>query len=90
VVGFGLTVLGVWLGTPAIASLISRVSASSVQGTVLGASHAAQALARIIGPAAAGALFVAIGPPGPYLFGASLMAILFVLAIIRARTQPPA
>jgi MFS transporter, DHA1 family, tetracycline resistance protein len=90
VVGFGLIVFGVSLATPAIASLISRVSASSVQGTVLGASHAAQALARIIGPAAAGALFVAIGPPGPYLFGASLMAILFVLAIIRARTQPPA
>ena len=87
VTGFGLIVFGVSLATPAIASMISRVSASSVQGTVMGASHAAQALARILGPAAAGALFVAIGPSGPYLFGAALMAVLLALALARRR-QP--
>jgi DHA1 family tetracycline resistance protein-like MFS transporter len=87
VAGFGLIVFGISLATPAIASLISRVSAESVQGTVMGASHAAQALARILGPAAAGALFVTIGPSGPYLFGAALMAILLVLAMSRARSS---
>jgi DHA1 family tetracycline resistance protein-like MFS transporter len=81
VAGFGLIVFGISLATPAIASLISRVSAESVQGTVMGASHAAQALARILGPAAAGVLFVGIGPSGPYLFGAVLMAILLALAL---------
>lgn len=86
VIGFGLIVFGVSLATPAIASLISRVSAESVQGTVMGASHAAQALARILGPAAAGTLFVGIGPSGPYLFGAALMAILLLLALGRARS----
>lgn len=83
--GFALIVLGVSLATPAIASLISRVAAASVQGTVMGASHASQALARILGPAAAGGLFVSIGPSGPYLFGAALMAILLVLAFSRRR-----
>jgi DHA1 family tetracycline resistance protein-like MFS transporter len=84
--GFGLVVFGVSLATPAIASLVSRVSAESVQGTVMGASHAAQALARILGPAVAGMLFVVIGPSGPYLFGAALMVILLALAIGRVRS----
>jgi DHA1 family tetracycline resistance protein-like MFS transporter len=87
VIGFGLVVFGVSLATPAIASLISRVSSASVQGTVMGASHAAQALARIVGPAAAGALFVTVGPSGPYLFGAVLMALLLALAIGRAMVK---
>lgn len=89
VIGFGLIVFGVSLATPAIASLISRISADSVQGTVMGASHAAQALARILGPAAAGALFVGVGPSGPFLFGAGLMAILLVLALGRMRSPSP-
>jgi DHA1 family tetracycline resistance protein-like MFS transporter len=85
VAGFALIVFGISLATPAIASLISRVSAASVQGTVMGAAHASQALARILGPAAAGALFVAIGPSGPYLFGAALMAVLLALALGQSR-----
>jgi DHA1 family tetracycline resistance protein-like MFS transporter len=85
VTGFGLIVFGVSLATPAIASLVSRGAGASVQGTVMGASHAAQALARIAGPAAAGSLFVAVGPSGPYFFGALLMAALAVLALRRAR-----
>ena len=88
VAGFGLIVFGVSLATPSIASLISRVSASSVQGTVMGAAHAAQALARILGPAAAGTLFVVIGPSGPYLFGGALMAMLMMLALGRSRMRP--
>lgn len=87
VVGFGLIVFGISLATPSIASLISRVSASTVQGTVAGASQAAQALARILGPAAAGALFVSIGPSGPYLFGALLLALLLLLAIVSPRIE---
>jgi DHA1 family tetracycline resistance protein-like MFS transporter len=85
VAGFALIVFGVSLATPAIASLVSRTAGASVQGTVMGASHAAQALARIAGPAAAGSLFVAVGPSGPYLFGAVLMMGLAALALSRAR-----
>jgi MFS transporter, DHA1 family, tetracycline resistance protein len=90
VIGFSLIVFGISLATPSIASLISRVSAASVQGTVAGASHAAQALARILGPATAGFLFVAIGPSGPYLFGAALVALLLLLALSAGRVETTA
>lgn len=90
VTGFGLIVFGISLATPSIASLISRVSAASVQGTVAGASHATQALARILGPAAAGALFQTVGPSGPYIFGTILMAALLMLALGRTPVPPSA
>ncbi|MGE5537665.1 MAG: MFS transporter [Gemmatimonas sp.] len=90
VIGFALVVFGVSLATPAIASLVSRAAGTSVQGTVMGASHAAQALARIAGPAAAGTLFVTIGPSGPYLFGAVLMVALAAIAVGRVRTAKSA
>ncbi|HTI87566.1 MAG TPA: MFS transporter [Alphaproteobacteria bacterium] len=85
IAGFALIVFGISLATPAIASLVSRSVGASVQGTVMGASHAAQALARIAGPAAAGSLFVTVGPSGPYLFGALLMIGLAALALTRVR-----
>ncbi len=63
-----LTVLGISITNPAIAGLISHSSEPHQQGAMLGLNGALGALARIIGPLIAGALFSAVSVDAPYLF----------------------
>jgi len=48
---------------------------------VLGISQSAASLARILGPAFAGAVFTLAGRNGPYVAGAAVMLLVLVLAI---------
>ncbi|MGI8867429.1 MAG: MFS transporter [Mycobacteriales bacterium] len=69
-----LLAAGEGLFTPTSATLLTRAVPADVRGQVLGAAQSASALARALGPAAAGALFdraISI----PYVFGAAAMLI---------------
>ena len=70
--GFGLC-------NPALNSLISRRASSDSQGAVLGVAQSGASLARILGPAFAGAVFSSLGRHAPYIIGALLL--LFALGI---------
>ena len=70
--GFGLC-------NPALNSLISRRASSDSQGAVLGVAQSGASLARILGPAFAGAVFSLLGRHAPYIIGALLL--LFALGL---------
>ena len=66
---FGLAMSG-GLAQPSVASLISRAAGRSTQGSALGISQSAASLARVVGPALAGAIFQKLSPDVPYLVAA--------------------
>ena len=70
--GFGLC-------NPALNSLISRRAPTDSQGAALGVAQSGASLARILGPAFAGAVFSLLGRHAPYIIGALLL--LFALGI---------
>lgn len=76
-----MSLFGVAMGlhTPAMQSLFSRVAPAGRQGEVMGAAQSANSLARVIGPAWAGFVFVNLGYSMPYLMGG-----LFLLPVLVA------
>lgn len=69
----GLVILALGQGfiTPTLASAIAGGAAPGTSGVALGVQQSAGGLARVVGPAAGGALF-AIGLPVPYVVAAGL------------------
>lgn len=86
----GLLALGMGLNNPACQSLLSRTAPEHLKGAVLGAAQSAQSLARIVGPAWAGAAFGAFGPQSPFVIaGVLLLAALVVsLGVVRRFPHP--
>jgi DHA1 family tetracycline resistance protein-like MFS transporter len=76
-----LLALGMGLTNPSTSSLISRRAQADQQGGTLGVAQSAASLARIIGPAIAGAVFAAWGRNAPYYLGAALMLVVVALAL---------
>lgn len=72
-VGFGGTL-------PSVQSLLSRVAPEAVQGGVLGIGQSVGSGARIVGPVLAGWAFDALGIGWPYLLGAGIAFLAFLLA----------
>ncbi|HMQ31937.1 MAG TPA: MFS transporter [Chloroflexaceae bacterium] len=68
----GLMALGTGLAIPSLTSLVSRRAGEGRQGAAMGGVQSLLSLALILGPALAGLLFDAAGPPAPYLAGAAL------------------
>ena len=66
--GFGLC-------NPALNSLISLRASADSQGAALGVAQSGASLARILGPAFAGAVFSIWGRHAPYLIGAALLLV---------------
>lgn len=66
--------VGEGLFTPATASLLTRAVPARQRGAVLGTMQSAASLARILGPAAGGALFD-VGISAPYMLAAAAAAI---------------
>jgi DHA1 family tetracycline resistance protein-like MFS transporter len=81
-VALGLAVSG-GLTQPSVASLISRAAGAGTQGSALGTSQSAASLARVVGPAMAGALFQQFSPAAPYFVAAALA--LAAAACVRLR-----
>jgi DHA1 family tetracycline resistance protein-like MFS transporter len=65
--------LGWGMMAPSIQSLISRRAHAREQGEVLGVNQSASAIARMIGPVAAGSTFGAFGPGLGFLAGGVLV-----------------
>ncbi|MDE2228060.1 MAG: MFS transporter [Alphaproteobacteria bacterium] len=87
-VASALLAVGIGMLSPATSSLISKEAAENERGGVLGLSQSAQSLARIVGPAIAGAVYGGLGRNAPYYLGALLMAGVAALAIRLPRQAP--
>ncbi len=82
-----ITALGVGLGTPTLAALVSHRSGAVEQGSMLGAAQAAASLAQIVGPLWAGFIFKMAGPTYPFSTGAALVAGALAVMVF-SRTRP--
>jgi DHA1 family tetracycline resistance protein-like MFS transporter len=76
---------GFALANPALNSLVSRRAETGAQGASLGVAQSASSLARILGPASAGALFTAGGRAAPYLASAAILVVVGAVLWRRAR-----
>jgi multidrug resistance protein len=87
-VATALLAFGMGMLSPAMASLISKQAGENERGGVLGLSQSAQSLARIVGPAVAGAVYGGLGRNAPYYLGALLMVGVAALAVRLPRQAP--
>jgi len=78
----GVVSTGVAIAFPLIPSLVSKRTPPQEQGAVLGVTQSLGSLARVPGPLVAGYMFDQIGPASPFLFGAALMALGFVMTLL--------
>jgi DHA1 family tetracycline resistance protein-like MFS transporter len=78
---FAVLAIGLGLTQPALTSLISRRAGGGEQGEVLGVTQSIGSLARVIGPPLAGYLFADLGHSSPFLWGAMLVVLAFLLAL---------
>ncbi len=72
---------GAAVANPSLHSLISRRAGEQMRGSTLGVSQSAASLARIAGPAFAGALFAAFGRDWPYVAGACVMLLVVLFSL---------
>jgi MFS family permease len=80
-VGGALIAVGFGLANPSLTALISKNAPDEHQGAAMGASQSVQSLCRILGPIMAGAAFTGFGRDAPYLVGAIILFIGFLIAI---------
>ena len=93
-----LLTVGQGLVTPAMSSVVAGRAGHDRRGRALGAQQSAGSLARVVGPAAAGALFGHVGTGSPYVAGAVLVVVAAVLtrglrpsaSLATPATSPPA
>lgn len=79
---FTLAVMGYAFLTPSLQALISRRSDPERQGEILGVNQSGAALARILGPMVSIMLFFSTASHIlPYLCGASLLGVVFLLSL---------
>jgi len=83
----GLSALGRGVGQPPILSLVSMAAAPSERGSVMGTFQSSASLARVLGPAAAGAIY-ALHQSGPFVLAAGLMSIAWLIVIGLPKTRP--
>jgi DHA1 family tetracycline resistance protein-like MFS transporter len=89
-VATGLLAIGMGLLNPSLTSLVSREARADERGGIMGVSQSASSLARILGPAVAGAVFTGWGRNAPYYLGALIMAGVVVMALRLPRPAPMA
>jgi len=76
IVAYGFSII-----TPSLNSLISLQVGPDEQGGVMGVGRSATTLARVIGPAWAGSIFLLAGLDWPYFGGAAVMVLVVILGI---------
>ena len=86
-VATGLLAIGMGLLNPSVTSLVSREAGSDERGGIMGVSQSASSLARILGPAVAGAVFTLWGRNAPYFLGAVLMVAVVAMAVRLPRAE---
>jgi predicted MFS family arabinose efflux permease len=86
--GLALLVMGQGLLMPTLTSAVAGRARRESRGTVLGFQQSAGGLARVVGPAAGGALFEHAGVAAPYVVGAALAALALSLVPTRREREP--
>jgi DHA1 family tetracycline resistance protein-like MFS transporter len=76
----GLLAMGMGFNSPAMSSMVSRLSDPNDQGGILGLASSLASLGRVVGPAWGGFLFDHFGMTVPYLFAAGMMLIAFAVS----------
>jgi DHA1 family tetracycline resistance protein-like MFS transporter len=72
--------IGYGFASPTIASLISKLTQRDLQGEALGINQSASSMARIFGPLAGGLAYGTLGASAPYIGGAIVALMAFILA----------
>jgi MFS family permease len=72
--------IGYGFASPAIASLISKRTERALEGEALGINQSASSMARILGPLAGGLAYGELGTSAPYVGGAIVALMAFILA----------
>ncbi len=89
-----LSLLAVGVGwgllAPSLQSLVSRRAMANEQGQVLGVNQSASALARVIGPVAAGWAYGALGPGMGFVAGGALIAAAAAWVRVMPARETPA
>jgi DHA1 family tetracycline resistance protein-like MFS transporter len=83
-----LLAYGAGVSNPSLSSLVSLAAKAESRGTTLGVSQSAASLARILGPALAGASFWLLGRDSPFLLGATIMLAVVLLALRLPERKP--
>lgn len=73
---------------PAVASLASFNAPPHMQGAAQGIVQGLSALGRVLGPASAGPIYDAYGPPSPFFVGAALLAATVGIVLYYYPKQP--
>jgi DHA1 family tetracycline resistance protein-like MFS transporter len=76
IVAYGFSII-----TPSLNSLISLQVGPDEQGGVMGVGRSVTTLARVIGPAWAGSIFLLAGLDWPYFGGAAVMVLVVILGM---------
>ncbi len=87
ILGAGFTSLGMALIYPTSSSLLTYAAPPDRAGVTLGMARSAGGVARVIGPAMAGALYTRFGPAAPFLASAAVSAASVLLVPFSLR-QP--
>ncbi len=82
--------VGQGLAQPTMASVLAGRANPGQRGQMLGWQQSAGGLARVVGPALAGALIGANASGAPYLVGAVLTAVALVAVVLALRLPSPA
>ena len=85
VVAYGFSVIN-----PALNSLISLRTDETKQGQTMGVARSATTMARVVGPAWAGALFAQLGRDWPYWGGTAVMLLVAGLALMTLKDNQSA
>jgi MFS family permease len=84
--------LGIGITTPTLSSLVSRRTAATEQGEVLGAYQSMASLGRVFGPFAGENLYLRVGPDAPHWAAAALQGGALVLSaagLLRENVNAP-
>jgi DHA1 family tetracycline resistance protein-like MFS transporter len=77
----GILSVGDGVVNPAISTLVSFASPAESQGEILGLAQGVSGLGRIIGPLAAGSIYVLLRPGTPFIAGSMLVVVAALLAL---------
>jgi predicted MFS family arabinose efflux permease len=81
----GILAMGMGFNSPAMSSMVSRLSDADDQGGILGLASSLASLGRVVGPAWGGFLFDHFGMTVPYLSAAAMMLVAFAVSFVGLR-----
>ncbi|MBL8630776.1 MAG: MFS transporter [Rhodospirillaceae bacterium] len=82
IIGTTLNAIGTAVFSNALPTVSSKMARTDQRGLVLGVCQSTGSLARFIGPSFAGSLYAYIAITAPFAFGAAILAVGLVLAVV--------